>query len=266
MAEPILAATRLAGSAGQHDLLVVGPSLGTSVDALWSPAAAFLSGRLEVVGWDLPGHGASPPATASFSVTDLAGAVRRLAVAALGDSPGGRRAWYAGVSLGGAVGLEAARSPAPFAGFVVIASAAKVGVEPAWRERAELVRRAGTPVMVEASARRWFAPGFIDRDPDRAARLLASLEHADRESYSLACEALAAFDLRADVGAIAAPVLLAAGEHDVAVTVDQAQATASALARGGLEVIKGAGHLPPAEVPGAVAELVLRFTEGSEAA
>lgn len=265
MAEPMLAATRLAGSSGQRDLLVVGPSLGTSVEALWSPAAALVSGRFEVVGWDLPGHGASPPATASFSVADLAEAVRRLTAAALGDRPG-RTAWYAGVSLGGAVGLEAARSPAPFAGFVVIASAARVGVEPAWRERAELVRRAGTPVMVEASARRWFAPGFIDRDPDRAARLLDSLEHADRESYSLACEALAAFDLREDVGAIIAPVLLAPGEHDVAVTVDQAQATASALARGSLEVIAGAGHLPPAEVPGPVAELVLRFTAGRGAA
>jgi pimeloyl-ACP methyl ester carboxylesterase len=120
--------------------------------------------------------------------------------------------------------------------------------------------------MVEASARRWFAPGFIERDPDRAARLLASLEDADRESYSLACEALAAFDLREDLGAIAAPVLLAPGEHDVVVTVDQAQATASALARGSLEVIAGAGHLPSAEVPQAVADLVMRFTEERGAA
>jgi 3-oxoadipate enol-lactonase len=258
MAEPTLVAKRLAGSSGGGDLLVVGPSLGTSVDALWSPAAALLADRFEVVGWDLPGHGASPPTTAPFSVADLAAGVH--GVAAASGNRNGRRTWYAGVSLGGAVGLEAARSPEPFAGFVVIASAAKVGVESAWMERADLVRRAGMVVMVEPSSIRWFAPGFVDRHPDRAARLLASLQDADRTSYSLACEALAEFDLRDHLGAITAPVLVAAGAHDVVVPPDEAERTASALPRGGFEVIEGTGHLPPAEAPTSVADLMIRFT------
>lgn len=273
MAEPTVVATRLAGAPGRGDLLIVGPSLGTSVSALWSPAAPLLADRFEVIGWDLPGHGESPPATASFTVAELAAAVRRVTAAAhreRGDrggrgERGGWTTWYAGVSLGGAVGLELARSPEPFAGFVVIASAAKVGVEPAWRERAALVRRAGTPVVLEASAVRWFAPGFIERHPDRAARLLASLQDADRESYSFACEALAEFDLRDHLGEVAARVLLAPGEHDVVVPPTGAEPTASALPHGLLEVVGGAGHLPPAECPDAVAELVTRFT-GTEGA
>ena len=52
-----LNATRLSGLPGRGDLLVVGPSLGTSVGALWSGCARLLGDRLEVVGWDLPGHG-----------------------------------------------------------------------------------------------------------------------------------------------------------------------------------------------------------------
>ncbi len=42
-------------------LLVLGPSLGTSVAALWSNAARLLATRHRVIGFDLPGHGGSPP-------------------------------------------------------------------------------------------------------------------------------------------------------------------------------------------------------------
>ena len=50
-----LTATGLAGSARATEVLIAGPSLGTSVEALWTRCAAMLS--FEVVGWDLPGHG-----------------------------------------------------------------------------------------------------------------------------------------------------------------------------------------------------------------
>ena len=44
MAEPVLAETRLAGTAGDTALLVVEPSLGTAVAALWERCAAGLGG------------------------------------------------------------------------------------------------------------------------------------------------------------------------------------------------------------------------------
>ena len=75
MAEPMLAATRLAGTAAERVLLVVGPSLGTAVGTLWGPCAAQLAG-FEVVGWDLPGHGLTRPAAEGFTVKDLAASVR----------------------------------------------------------------------------------------------------------------------------------------------------------------------------------------------
>jgi alpha-beta hydrolase superfamily lysophospholipase len=82
-----LTATRLAGSSQGAEVLIVGPSLGTSVEALWSRCAAMLP--FEVVGWDLPGHGRSGPAAEAFSVTDLADAVRDIAQAVAR----GRAAW-----------------------------------------------------------------------------------------------------------------------------------------------------------------------------
>jgi len=244
-----LTATRMAGSAQAAEILIVGPSLGTSVEALWSQCAAMLP--FEVVGWDLPGHGRSGPSPEAFSVSDLADGVRDLAQAAAG----GRDAWYAGVSLGGAVGLELALAPGPFDAVAVVASAPKIGDAAAWRERAGLVRREGTAVMLTGSAERWFAPGFTEAMPAVAAALLASLAEADRESYALACEALAAFDLRGRLASRQVPLLIAAGQHDLVVPPEQAQAEMPDV----FAVIRGCGHLPPAEDPAAVADVLAGF-------
>lgn len=88
--------------------VVLGPSLGTSMD-LWLPQLPTLTAGWRVLRYDLPGHGGSPPPDGPFTVADLADAVARLL-----DEHGVDRAAYAGVSLGGAIGLELAlRVPDP---------------------------------------------------------------------------------------------------------------------------------------------------------
>ena len=52
-------------------LLVVGPSLGTSVTPLWAPAAEHLREEYDVVGWELPGHGRGTPVSEPFTVEEL---------------------------------------------------------------------------------------------------------------------------------------------------------------------------------------------------
>lgn len=58
---PSIAVRHLSGRPARP-LLVVGPSLGTTVDRLWGPVASRLPGW-NVLGWDLPGHGASRRST-----------------------------------------------------------------------------------------------------------------------------------------------------------------------------------------------------------
>jgi pimeloyl-ACP methyl ester carboxylesterase len=238
-----LSLTRLAGSEDAARLLLVGPSLGTSVSLLWRDCAKALGGEFEVIGWDLPGHGSGVPAKEAFTVQDITDEVAERA-RALAD---GRPSAYAGVSFGGAVGFElASRAEGPFEAVVCIGAAPRIGVPEMWRERAALVRRAGTPVMVDGSAQRWFAPGFAERAPQVAGALLGALAEADKESYALACEALAVFE----AGAAVRPVRVLVGEHDVVVSPDGADV-----------VLAGCGHLPPAEDPVVVAQTVARVLE-----
>lgn len=238
-----LSLTRLAGSEFSERLLVVGPSLGTSVALLWQDCAMVLAGESEVIGWDLPGHGSGDPATGPFTVEDIADELTERVTALAG----GRRVAYAGVSFGGAVGFElASRRETPFEAVVCIGAAPRIGEPEMWRERAALVRRAGTAVMVEGSAQRWFAPGFVDRRPRVARALLRMLAGADEESYALACEALGQFEAAEAVR----PVRVLVGEHDVVVSPDIAD-----------RVISGCGHLPPAEDPAAVAEVLVQVLE-----
>jgi pimeloyl-ACP methyl ester carboxylesterase len=221
------------------------------VSPLWGRCAELLGDRFEVVGWDLPGHGRSPAAAGAFRIADLADAVRDRATALAS----GRRTGYAGVSLGGAVAFQLATEPGPFESLAAIASAPKIGEPAAWHERAELVRRAGTPVMVSPSATRWFAPGYMDREPEVAAALFTSLSATDRASYAWACEALADFDAREQVASATVPLLVALGEHDPVVPPGE-----------GSRVLAGCGHLPPAEDPGAVATLLADFFAGKAVA
>jgi 3-oxoadipate enol-lactonase len=250
-----LALTRLAGTADAPDLLLLGPSLGTSVSALWGRCAAYLGRRFEVVGWDLPGHGHSRPATGPFAVEDLTDTIRNAAGALTGQ----RATWYAGVSLGGAVAFELALNPGPFRGVAALASAPRIGEPAAWQERADFVRRAGTSAMVPPSASRWFAAGFCEKEPSTVAALLTSLAEADQLSYAYACHALAAFDLTARLAEAHSPILIAAGERDEVVPPASARAAADTVPSAEFRVVTGCGHLPPAEDPAAVAMMLARF-------
>jgi 3-oxoadipate enol-lactonase/4-carboxymuconolactone decarboxylase len=253
-----LAVSSLAADNGQRCLLVVGPSLGTSVTDLWSACAERLADRFEVIGWDLPGHGLSRPADAPFSVVDLADAVRAL----VRDASLGRPCWYAGVSLGGLVGLELARQPVPFEAVAVIASAAKIGAAEQWRERARSVRQVGTSV-VDAAAQRWFAPGFVEREAEVATRLLSALSGLDSTSYAAACEAIADCDLRPRLAEMSRPLLLVAGGQDQALPLSEVQYVASNAPGGRLSILERCGHLPPGEDPKGTAEVLLDFFIGS---
>ena len=259
MSIPTIALTAATGP-DDAPLLVLGPSLGTST-ILWENALPVLAARYRVVAWDLPGHGSSPAATEPFTVADLADAVAA-EIRALGAG----RVLYAGVSLGGATGLELGlRHPDLVSALAIVASGAQLGEARGWHERAETVRSQSTSVLIIPSAQRWFAPGSIEREPDLSGRLLHALRDADAESYALCCEALAAYDVRGRLGEIGAPVVALWGEHDAVAPEAKALEIAGGVVRGRAEMIAGVAHLPPAEAPAATATALLAFFESVDA-
>ncbi|WP_308196457.1 bifunctional 3-oxoadipate enol-lactonase/4-carboxymuconolactone decarboxylase PcaDC [Cryobacterium zhongshanensis] len=253
------------GPAGRAPLLVLGPSLGTTttlwdavVDALGAPSAP----NLRVLSFDLPGHGVSPAAREPFTVAELADAVIALVdsatAAALGPDAAPESFHYAGISLGGAVGLELGiRHPGRLLSLSVVCSAARIGTAEGWHERAARIRASGTPSMVIGSAERWFAPGFLERDPAAGAGALNRLLDIDDESYALCCEALAGFDAREAVAGIPLRMLCVAGELDLAAPRALVAELAAAVPGARYAEIAGAAHLPSLERPRELAGLLL---------
>lgn len=232
-------------------LIVLGPSLGTTA-ALWANVVPALTVSHRVLCFDLPGHGSSPTVTESFTIEELADALLHLV-----DSIGVDTFDYAGISLGGAIGLSlAANHPERLVGLVVLCSGARIGTPGGWVDRACGVRAGGTASLVAGSAARWFAPDFLRREPQASAHALAQLPDIDDESYALACEALSVFDLTDGLAGIRSPVLCVSGEFDTVTSTAQLQDLAARIPGARAVELAGVAHLPSLERPTEVGALL----------
>ncbi|MEU5030065.1 bifunctional 3-oxoadipate enol-lactonase/4-carboxymuconolactone decarboxylase PcaDC [Streptomyces milbemycinicus] len=235
--------------------LILGPSIGTSL-AVWEPQLPALARTHRVLRWDLPGHGRSPagllPSDGSATVGDLAALVLRLA-----DAQGWERFAYAGISIGGAVGLYlAAYHPERVGSLAVVCSSARFGEPAAWRERAALVRAEGTEAMVASRPGTWFSHRFAASP--RAVALLEDLRACDRAGYAACCDALASYDLRSALPSITGvPTLVVAGRDDPATPPAHAREIADAVPGASLLEVAGAAHLAGVERPGPVTAALL---------
>ncbi|GGQ98532.1 3-oxoadipate enol-lactonase [Streptomyces asoensis] len=221
---------------------------------MWDKVAPELSVTHRVVRWDLPGHGGSaadligPGAT----VADLAGLVLDLA-----DSLGLERFAYAGVSLGGAVGLHLAlHHPGRLSSLAVICSSAHFNGSGPWEERAALVRREGLARLADQADTRWFTPGFS------VPGLVADHRAADPAAYAACCDALGAFDVRERLPEIAVRTLLIAGREDPATPPAHLREIADAVPGAALVELPGASHLAPAQCPEAVLTALRTHLDG----
>jgi 3-oxoadipate enol-lactonase/4-carboxymuconolactone decarboxylase len=232
--------------------LILGPSVGTSL-AVWNPQVPALARTHRVIRWDLPGHGGSPAGliTAGATIADLGRLVLGLA-----DALGVERFAYAGISIGGAVGTWlAVHHPERVASLAVVCSSARFGEPSGWHDRAGLVRAKGTGPVAETTPSRWFTEAF--RDDPAAKALLADLRAADPEAYAACCDALASYDLRADLPRVTAPTLVVAGREDPATPPAQARELADGIPGASLTEVAHAAHLANVEQPGPVLAALL---------
>jgi 3-oxoadipate enol-lactonase / 4-carboxymuconolactone decarboxylase len=234
--------------------LVLGPSAGTSANACWGPTATLLADDFDVVAWELPQHGSDrDPVPDGLTIEALAARVL-----AQVDGP----FLYAGDSVGGQVGLQLLLdAPGRVLGAVLCCTGPRIGSEEVWRDRIAEVRASGTASLVSASAERWFAAGFLERQPERASVLLHALRDTSDDGYVAVCEALAAYDVRDRLGEIAAPVVAVAGEADPVCPPGMLGEIADGVQHGRLVVLEGVAHQAPAEAPEEVAMIIRELAQ-----
>jgi 3-oxoadipate enol-lactonase / 4-carboxymuconolactone decarboxylase len=239
------------GGPADAELLLLGPSLGTTAETLWSGVAERLREHLRVVGWDLPGHGRSGTAE-SFTMAELAAGVLALANELTAET-----FHYAGDSVGGCVGLQLLLdAPHRVATATLLCTGAAIGTPRGWHDRAATVRSGSTAAVLSGAVQRWFSPGFPERKPDVSAALLGALRDTDPQSYAQTCEALAGFDVTGRLHEILTPILAIAGGDDIPTPPESLRRIASGVKDGQLVVFDGVGHLAPAEAPDRVAKLI----------
>lgn len=243
-------------------VLVLGSSLGTTGE-MWRPQLDALTQRFRVVRYDHAGHGRSALPAGPYTVAGLGAELL-----ALLDDLGLRRVSYAGLSLGGMVGMWlAAYAPQRVERLALLCTSPRLGPARGWRERAATVRRDGTGAVAGTVVGRWFTPAFAATRPEVVAGYRATLAAIPADGYAACCEAIGAMDLRPDLPRITAPTLVVAGADDPATPLPHAELIASLIPGARLRVVGSAAHLANVEQPETVTELLLEHlgaTEGGD--
>ncbi len=234
---------------GSSKVVILGSGFGTTAK-VWDVAQKHFNPEMKYLRFDLPGHGLSPAVNQAFTVEDLADGV-----IALADSLNIKKFCYAGVSLGGAIGLMLAlRHPNRVKVVLPICAAPKFGDSQTWLTRAQQVRENGTAQFVEGTRDRWFSKRLQEGKPELVEQTLQLLANVDRESYALGCEALANYDITKDLEKINVPVMVIAGELDPVVPYADALAYSQQLAEGSIIEVLGVAHQADLEAPEVLAK------------
>ncbi|MGW4563112.1 bifunctional 3-oxoadipate enol-lactonase/4-carboxymuconolactone decarboxylase PcaDC [Streptomyces sp. NPDC004561] len=233
-------------------VLILAPSLGTTWH-MWDRQVPELTKQWRVFRFDLPGHGGAPAHPAG-SVSELT--ARLLATL---DALGVQRFGYAGCALGGAIGIELAlRHPERLASLAVVAASPRFGTPDEFRQRGVIVRTNGLAPIARTAPDRWFTGGFSAAQPAITEWAVQMVRTTDPGCYIAACEALAAFDVRPELGRVGAPTLVLVGSEDQVTGPAAARTLVAGIPDARLAVVPGASHLVPVEQPAAVTDLLVR--------
>ncbi|HHX35456.1 MAG TPA: 3-oxoadipate enol-lactonase [Gammaproteobacteria bacterium] len=233
--------------------LVLSNSLGTNL-SMWQSQVEFFKEHFYVICYDSRGHGASSTPAGAYTVEQLGEDVINLL-----DHLKVEKASFCGISMGGLVGQWLAINKAERLNKVIVCNtAAKIGEEKAWLERAAAVRENGLQKIAETAASRWFTEGFIQANSAVVAALSQGLAAGCQLGYANCCEALAVADLREGISGISIPLLAIAGQQDPVTTVADAQFIVNQVANSQLFEID-ASHISNIEQPAAFNQAVLRF-------
>jgi 3-oxoadipate enol-lactonase len=222
---------------------------------VWGPQIATLERDFRVLAYDTRGHGQGPaPTDGDFD--DLA-----RDVLSLWDQLGIRQSHFAGLSLGGCIGVAlAAIAPTRVTSLTVACSRIMVdqAASQMWEQRAALVQAQGMAPIIDATLERWFTPQAIAAARPEIAPTRRMLEHTSPQGYAAASRALAKGQSIERLQALSVPVQYILGIADKGVPADEIRRYHAATPGATLVEIDGP-HLLHVEQPAAFWDAVCGF-------
>ncbi|HFS7495287.1 3-oxoadipate enol-lactonase [Acinetobacter baumannii] len=236
--------------------LVFSNSLGTNY-GMWQQQFNALKDQFFVICYDTRGHGSSSTPNGPYTVEQLGEDVIRLL-----DHLNISKAAFCGISMGGLTGQWLAiHHPNRFSHVVVANTAAKIGQEQAWLDRAKLVREQGLQPIAATAASRWFTDPFIQSHPSIVNNLCNDLSAGSAMGYANCCEALAKADVREQLKDIKISVLVIAGTQDPVTTVTDGEFMQQRIPQAKLAEIN-ASHISNVEQPEVFNKILKDFLVG----
>ncbi|MFN3072598.1 3-oxoadipate enol-lactonase [Acinetobacter sp. TY2] len=237
--------------------IIFSNSLGTNF-SMWQAQIDAFKNDFFVICYDTRGHGQSSAPQGPYTIDQLGQDVINLL-----DHLNVEKTTFCGISMGGLTGQWLAINySARFNHVIVCNTAAKIGQEQAWKDRATLVREQGLQPIASTAASRWFTEHFIQRNTAIVTSLSNDLGASSAEGYASCCEALAKADLREQLKKIQVPVLIIAGAQDPVTTVADGQFMAEHIVGSQLFTID-ASHISNIEQPEVFSKAVQKFIASS---
>ncbi|TCT08319.1 alpha/beta fold hydrolase [Aquabacter spiritensis] len=250
---------------GPDDAPVIMLSHGIATDlGIWDGLVPHLVPTHRVLRYDSRGHGASAAIPGAYSLAlladDVVGILDALNISAV---------HFAGLSMGGMVGLElAVRAPARMMSIAVCDArgTAPPSYREAWAQRSRQARDGGMETMVESSVSRWFTPHFLAHRPAEVEGMRDSIRRTSVDGYCGSAAALCELDHEIHLAAVRVPLLFLTGAQDQGAPPDVVRAM-HAKAPGSTYVeLPDAGHISVMEQPRLFADALLGFIAAADSA
>ncbi|GAC1646172.1 MAG: hypothetical protein NVS4B12_12890 [Ktedonobacteraceae bacterium] len=218
--------------------------------SLWAGLDQSQLSGLQIISYDLRGHGASDRPggahTLAKYVADLKGLLAALAI---------KNAIFAGHSLGGMVAMElAASEPDMVAGLVLLDTTASFpqSTRDQFFELASNASFNGMSAIADRLLQLSFSPQFMAANPKMVTTIRKGIVASDAASIAAAARLVAKVDLRQRLAAIHCPTQVLVGEQDELAPPALSEELAKGINGAQLQIIPESGHALPAEQPHAV--------------
>lgn len=232
--------------------LVFANSLGTTLD-IWDPVLDHLPRALNILRYDLRGHGQSTTPEGPYKMGQLITDAETVC-----DAYKIRDAVFVGLSVGGMIAQGLATKRLDLIRALVLSNtAARIGTPDLWADRIATIRQTGLSAQADMILDRWFGRDF--RNTAQSAHYRQMLMNTPTQGYTATCAAISGTDFYTQTAALRLPTLGIAGSEDGATPPDLVRETIDLIPGSRFELIRRAGHLPCVEQPETYARLLTTF-------